>query len=391
MKKINLGTAMVLMACTAGATFVITLSISRTQFQRQYADIEAISDRYQRLEELDSKVRDTFYKEIPQEDVTDGILMGYMAGLGDKYSTYRSEKDLLTYEDNNVGVYTGIGISVQPNESGYVVIVDVTEGGSAEKAGIKVNDILVEVEGISAKESYQEAISQISGEAGTYVNLRIRKNDSGKEEKLSLMRVQLNEKTIHSQMLENHIGYIRITKFRSVTAEQFESARKNLLKEGAEGFIFDVRDNGGGVVSALEQMTDPLLPEGELAFAVSRDGSKQPLVVSDEKYMDMPYVVLMNGNSASSSELFACLLRDFANAKLVGEKSYGKGIMQTTFSLSSGGVTLTTATIETAVTPCYHGEGLMPDVESVLTENAETDTQLEDAVKTIQEMINTQS
>ena len=388
-KKISLGTVVSLMALTAAATFVITLSMSRKQFNQTVTEVDRLAEKYQRLDELDAKVREAFYQDVPEEDVLDGMLSGYVAGLGDKYSVYRSDRELSAYEDNNAGVYTGIGISVRPDEEGNVIIVGVTEGGSAEKAGIAEEDILLEVEGVSAKESYQEAISLINGEAGTSVQVRIKKHDTGKEQKLSLMRMKLGEVTVISEMLPDKIGYIRISKFRNVSPAQFETARQDLLKQGAKAFLFDVRDNGGGVVSALEKMVDPLLPEGELAFAVNRNGEKQPILTSDANCTEMPYAVLMNQNSASSSELFACVLRDYADAILVGEKSYGKGIMQTTFALSSGGLTITTSTIETGVTPCYHGVGLEPDVLSVYDPEQEEDNQIADAVDALKARMKT--
>ena len=387
-KQISPGTVLSLMALTAAATFTITLNMSRKAFNEKVTEVDRLADKYDRLNELDAVVRENFYREVPEEDVLDGILAGYVVGLGDRYSVYRSARELTDYEDTTAGVYTGIGITVMKNDSGDVEIVDLSPGGSAEQAGIKKGDLLIEVEGISVKENYTEAINKISGEVGTSVSLRVQEKDSGRQKKLSVKRVHIDEVTILSKMLENKIGFIRIDKFRSNTAAQFEEARQKLLKEGAKGFIFDVRQNGGGVLGALEQLADPLLPEGALAFSTTKDGTRETIITSDANYTDMPYAVLVDGGTASASELFACLLRDYSGAILVGEKTFGKGIMQATIPLSSGGVTLTTATYETGITPCYHEIGLEPDVLSVYDPEAETDTQLEAAQKALLSRMN---
>lgn len=388
MRKFSFGTVLSLLTLTAAATFVITLSVSERVFNRKITQVERLAEKYERLDELDAKIRDNFYREVPDDAVLEGMLAGYVSGLGDKYSVYRSNEAFTAYQDNTSGVYTGIGISIRQNEEGFAEIVDVTENSPAEKKGIESGDILLEVEGISLKASYQEAISLIAGEVGTSVKLRIRKSDSNTEKNLTLVRAQLDEITVQSAYLaDEQIGYIYISKFRSVSVSQFETARQDLLKQGAKAFIFDVRNNGGGVLSALERMTDPILPEGELAFSYDKDGNANPILTSDANFEQMPYVVLINGNTASAAELFACALRDYAEAVLVGEKTFGKGIMQSTFDLAGGGVTLTTATYSTGKTECYHEIGLEPDVPAALEPEAKEDYQLAAAIKTAVELM----
>lgn len=385
--KISLGTVCSLMALTAAATFVITLSLSRKQFNQQVSEIDRLSEKYGRLDELDAKVRAEYYKDVPEDAVLEGLLAGYVNGLGDRYSAYRGDTELYDFQDNNAGVYTGIGITVQRNDEGYAEVVGITAGGSAEKAGIEIGDTLIEIEGISVKESYKEAIEGIGGEIGTTVSLRIRKHGTNTEKKYSVVRAKIDEKTVYSEMLDDKIGYIAITKFRSVTPAQFDTARQELLAEGAKGFVFDVRNNGGGVVAALEQLADPILPEGDLAFAYYKNGDADTIIHSDANCELMPYAVLVNGSTASAAELFACLLRDYADAILVGTTTYGKGIMQTTFPLTNGGVTLTTATYSTGASPCYHEIGLKPDIEIELTETDTEDVQCSAAQKAIAEKI----
>lgn len=390
MIRISLGTVISLMTLTAAATFVITLSAGEKAFNKKITEIDRLADKYERLDELDAKVRETFYKDVPENDVMEGMLEGYVAGLGDRYSVYRSNEELTAYHDTTSGVYTGIGISISQNADGYAEIVDVTENGPAEKKGIEVGDLLLEVEGVSLKANYREAVDMIAGDVGTSVTLRIRKHDSDTEKKISVIRSQIDEITVQSAFLPDQIGYIYIGKFRTVTVSQFENARQELLKQGAKAFIFDVRNNGGGLLSALERMTDPLLPEGELAFSYDREGKASTILTSDAHFEKMPYVILVNGNTASASELFACVLRDYADAVLVGEKTFGKGIMQSTFDLSGGGVTLTTATYATGKTECYHEIGLEPDVLAVYDPDAEKDNQIQAAIDTAKDLISKQ-
>lgn len=376
MKKISIGLTVSLMALTAALTFTLTLSYARDTFNRKVSEVDRLSEKYQRLEELDATVKAEYYQDVSEDDVLDGILSGYVEGLGDRYSAYRSARELSSYEDTTAGVYVGIGVSLRRNDDGFCEIVSVNENGSAADEGIVAGDLLLEIENIPLSEHYEEAVAKIEGEADTKVLVKIQRAKTDTVEKLYLTRRQIDEITVESELLRNRIGYIKIKKFRTVTAAQFEEARQNLMTLGARAVIFDVRDNGGGVLSALETLADPLLPGGELAFAHDKAGNATPIIESDERFEEMPYAVLVNGNTASASELFACLLRDYSGAVLVGEKTFGKGIMQTTFPLSSGGVTLTTATYDTGVTPCYHGIGLEPDILAENDPASEEDTQL---------------
>ena len=385
--KISISFAVTVAALASAVTFILTLSFTRSQFNSRITEVDRLAEKYQRLDELDTMIEKEFYTEIPEDAVTDSMLAGYVRGLGDRYSIYRSEKDMGSFQDDNTGVYTGIGITIRCNTAKEAEIISMSENSPAEKAGLKVGDVIVEVEGITVADQYAEAVARLAGEVGTAVSMRVRQASGGRIAEFSVMRAKIDEITVYSEMLEQHIGYIRITGFRTVTVAQFQTAMHDMLTGGAEGIIFDVRENGGGLLSALEQMTDPILPEGELAFSYNRAGEAQPLLKSDAEHMDMPFAVLVNGNTASAAELFACLLRDYSGAKLIGEKTFGKGILQTTFALSSGGLTLTTATYSTGKTPCYHEIGLEPDVLSVPDENAESDVQLKAAEDTVRGMI----
>lgn len=379
-KKISLGLAISSMALVAALTFILTMSFSTKRFNQKVANIEQLSETYGKLEELAETVDAHFYKDADDSAVLDGIMKGYIHGLDDRYSNYMNAEDYTKSHESSAGTYTGIGITVTQTESGEARILEVAENSPAEENGLKADDLIVKVGDIIVAEQYQEALDHVVGEAGTRVYLTVRKADTGREQTLSIQRRVIDEITITYEMLEHNIGYIRITKFRTVTADQFHSALTELRKSGAKAILFDVRNNGGGLLSVLEEMVDPLLPEGDIAYAYYKSDEQKVIVHSDENMLELPFAVLMNGNTASAAELFACSLRDYADAILVGEKSYGKGIMQTTYPLSDGSaVTLTTATYATGKTPCYHEIGLEPDVLSVYDESAEEDNQLHDA------------
>lgn len=382
-KKVSLSFALSMAALVAALTFILTMAASTRIFNQKISEVDRLAEKYQRLEQLDAEVRQYYYTDIDENEIMNGILKGYVNGLGDPYSEYLTAEELSADHIENAGQYVGVGITVSPTENQEVEIIEVFEGGGAHDAGIVAGDIILQVDALPVSEDYDGALDAIVGEEGTYVKLTLRRADQT-EYTVSVERRKVDEPTIYYEMLENNMGYIRIKKFRTVSVEQFRNALNSLRADGAKGFIFDVRNNGGGMLDALEKILDPLLPEGEIAFSYDKDGNASPILKSDSEQLQMPFVVLTNPYTASAAELFACSLRDYADAILVGEKTYGKGIMQSTFSLSDGGgLTITTATYATGKTECYHGIGITPDVLSIYDAQSDTDSQLEDAKSTL--------
>lgn len=330
-------------------------------------------DKYGRLIELAAAVEEDYYTDVDEDAAMDGALKGYVDGLDDPYSQYMTAEEYESYQTNNSGVTVGIGVTVSETEDGYLQIVGVTEDSPAEAAGIEVDDEIIAVDGEDVAElGYEEAVNQVRGEEGTTVTITILREDTTFD--LEVTRQSIDVASCWGQMLDNNIGYIRISSFKENTPDQFEEIYEELLEEGAEGFIFDVRDDGGGLVSALEEILDPLLPEGEIAVATYKDGSTKTLVESDDESCDLPMVVLVNENTASAAELFTASLSDFNDATVVGVTTYGKGVMQVTEELPDGGaLTITTATYQTTVGECYHGVGITPDEEVEIDEAYDID------------------
>ena len=374
MKQIRLSTSVGITALLCALTFTGTI------FFMQYRD-RKLQEKYQRLSELDSFVQNNYYTEYDNDELINTMLKGYIAGLGDRYSQYMTPEEYNALQTREAGKTVGIGVTVIQNEEGYPLIMEVQKNSPAESAGLKPEDVILSVDGEDILTmDYEEAINRIKGEENTKVTLTIRHD--GEEKEVSIIRKSFDMITSGGEMLDGHIGYIYITNFRENTADQFLTVLNDLIGQGADALIFDVRDDGGGLLSALEKMLDPLLPEGEIATATYHGDKTETVLKSDAEELNLPIAILVNGNTASAAELFSASLRDFKQAKLVGTQTFGKGIMQITTPVKGGGgLTLTVATYQTTKSECYHGVGLTPDIIIEPDENSKTDVQLEAAKK----------
>lgn len=367
--------------CTGLLTFSLTYSVMKMQFYKNFKE-------YKLLAEAENIVNKNFFYESPdKEKLIDSAVGGYISGLDDKYSRYQSITETEERNDNHAGLRVGIGVTVTLTEEGYIEVVEVSSNSPASKAGIMQGDIITALDGNDVKETgYNESVNYIkNGEADTVIVITVDRN--GEKKDISVTREKIEIITASSEMIEGNLGHITITQFNDKTPAQVKECFDSCISDGAAGIIFDVRNNGGGLVTAVEGCLDPLLPEGDIAVAVYSDGKEEVIVKSDAEETDIPMVVLINENSASGAELFAASLRDFRGAELIGKTSYGKGIMQDTFNLSNGStVVLTVAEYKTTKSECYHGVGLVPDVEADMGDNG--DAQLDKAVETIKKKIN---
>ncbi|MBQ2264360.1 MAG: S41 family peptidase [Oscillospiraceae bacterium] len=390
-KQISLGLAISIAALAAAVTFIVTSFFSLRSFNEKVQAVKEKAEKYERLEVIDSYVRSNYYTELDEESLVNGMLKGYMSGLNDPYSNYMTPEEYQSLQEKESGRTVGIGVTVTMNEEGYIHIIEVQKGSPAEKAGLLKDDLVVAVNEQDVLEiGFDEAVTQVKGEEGTRAVLTIRRE--GKADRIyRITRETFDLITVDSKLLSGEIGYISISAFRENTPQQFHEAMETLTANGAKALIFDVRNNGGGLLNSLEEIVDPLLPEGEIATATYQDGTTETALYSDAQETDIPMAVLINGNSASAAELFAASLRDFKDAQLVGATSFGKGIMQVTTALEDGGgLTLTVATYQTTRSDCYHGVGLEPDVpveaapETEITAiDPDTDPQLAKAIEVL--------
>lgn len=379
-KKISLGLAVSLIVIASAVTFILTYLFSLQSFSKK-------TEKYNALQAVDSYVRENFYGDIDENNINDGILKGYISGLNDRYSRYLTADEFVDEKSENAGEMTGLGFTLEENENGYIRIAEVMPDSPVSETDIKPDDFIVAVNGADVLEmGFDKSIESMSGTDGEQITITVRRDGTDKD--YTLTRRHIDVVTVTGEMLENNVGYIKISGFKQNTSQQFSDILEKLKNDGAKGIIFDVRENGGGLLTSLEKCLDPLLPEGVIATAEYSDGHTETIVNSDETETNLPMVVLVNGHTASAAELFAASLKDFGKAELVGSQTYGKGVMQTTTELSNGGaVVLTIAEYKTSVSECYDGVGLTPDYK-VENENDDTDEQYVKAVEIINSKIN---
>ena len=307
-----------------------------------------------------------FYDDVDEEQLANGIYAGLFEGLDDKYTEYYTAAE---YEDLQISAtqnYYGIGAGLsQDKESMQVTITHVYEGTPAEAAGLLDGDVVVMVEDIEAVQTeLSDLVTHIRGEEGTTVHLQIYRE--GKEDFLEfdVARANIDLPTVEHRMLDEKIGYVHILEFGEPTVKQFEAARDELMAQGMQAMVLDVRDNPGGMITAVTGVLDDILPEGTVVYTQDKYGKRQDYTSDDQKQMNLPIAVLINGNSASASEILAGAIRDFDYGTLVGTTTFGKGIVQTILSLTDGdAIKLTTAKYFTPKGENIHGTGIDPDVE----------------------------
>ena len=348
-KKITLGLAISLIAIASAVTFILTSFFSLQSFNEKIVDVNEKAEKYENLEVLDNYVREQYFGDIDEKKLNSGILKGYVNGLEDKYSRYLTAEEYQEELTEDSGERVGLGITVAEDESGYMLITEILENSPLSDSDIKVNDIIVAINDIDVlKDGFDEAVNEMRGNEGTEVTITVRRG--GTDIKKTFTRTAIEVITVNGEMLDNYIGYIKVSGFKKNTPDQF--------------------------ISELEEL---------IANAVYSDEHEETIVYSDESELDLPMVVLVNGNTASAAELFAASLKDFEKAKLVGEQTYGKGVMQVTSKLDDGSaVVLTVAEYKTVKSECYDKIGITPDyiVESD-DENSNTDLQLNKAIEVI--------
>ena len=367
-KKISLGAALSLMFIITAVTFSITMVFSRQMFSNTVTNISEREAMYDKLSEIDSYVRANYYGTIDETYLNDYLSMGYIAGLSDRYAAYYSAEEYAKLQQENAGEIVGIGIRASKNESGFIQVNEVYPDSPAQEAGIQAGDLIVKVNDIDVTaDTYDTAISEIGGKAGTKLSMTVRSNNKDREIPEITRRVVVTP-TVYFRMIGT-AGYIQIVDFNENTYDQFKKAIEDLLNQGAASLIFDLRNNTGGLIDPAIKMLDMLLPEGTIATATYRDGSTEVLGTSDANCIDKPMVVLTNEYTASAAELFTQALRDYGVAKSVGTTTYGKGVMQVTHSLKDGSaIRITVAQYNPPKSDNYDGVGIKPDYEVTLTD-----------------------
>ena len=344
-----------------------------------------------KLSELDSLIESDYLGDVDEDALKEGLYKGYLEALGDPYSEYYDAEETAKFNENMSGEFSGIGVVMsQDQKSGLVTMVQIYKESPAAKAGLKEGDILFQVEGkdISGKK-LEEIVTEIKGEKGTEVEITVLRGTEGEKVTTSVVRDTIEVQTVEYEMMEDQIGYLAVSEFDSVTYEQYQTALKDLEAQGMKGLVIDLRNNPGGNLDIVCEMLDLILPKGLLVYTEDKNGEKQEYT-SDAAYeYDVPMTVLINGNSASASEIFAGAVQDYERADIVGTTSYGKGVVQSVYALKDGTcVKLTVAEYFTPKGRSINGKGIKPDVEveyEYNEEEPEADNQLERAVEVLKQ------
>lgn len=316
-----------------------------------------------KIEELLAYMDIYYYEDYDSEAVKNALLKGTLEGLGDPYSVYYSAEEYAKIRTSTAGNYHGIGVGLTQNaETMEVTVVKVYENTPAEEAGLRDGDQLLMVGDVEAASmELSLLVEKIRGEEGSKVHLLVHRASTGESLEFDVERRNVEISSVSSELLEGKIGYIQISEFHSNTAGQFEEQAAALREQGMEGLIVDLRGNPGGLITSVVQILDDILPEGMLVYTEDKFGNKNSYS-SDKACMDYPLVVLVDGGSASASEIFAGAIKDYEYGTLIGTTTFGKGIVQTIFPLESGdAVKVTTAKYFTPKGNNIHGVGITPN------------------------------
>ena len=380
-KKISLGLAISLAAVSIAVTFVITSFLTLRKYNRQIVDVNEKGKIYSSLQLLDAQTREKYYGDIDEQELNEGILTGYVNGLGDKFSRYLSKEEYISEKTDNSGESIGLGLTLAQDSSGYMRISDIISDSPAADEGLEINDMITFVGKLDVKKAgFDTSVEAMRGTEGSDITITVRRDGIDKE--YTLTRRAMEVKTVTGEMLSGYVGYIQITGFKENTPEQFIDILERLTSNGAENLILDLRDNKGELIEPMAKCIDPLLPEGVAAVAEYKDGHSETVIYSDESEIDIPMIVLVNENTASASEFFAAALHDAEKAEIIGVQTAGKGVLQETSELQNGSaVILTVAEIKTPSGGSFNNTGITPDY---IVENDGFDAQYNKALEIIQ-------
>ena len=346
-----------------------------------------------KLKVIKDKINSEYVGNVDENALQEYAIKGYVAGLNDIYSEYFTKDEMTDFSNETIGTYVGIGVTMtKDSEKNQIVVYGVTPNSPAEEAGIKVNDIIIKVDGNDCTgDDFETIPNKILGQEGTKVSVTVLRD--GKELTFDMKRRKIVNQTITSELLDDNIGYIYLSSFEDNTYEQFKSAYDDLISKGAKSLIVDLRNNGGGIVKEATDIGDLFTDKGKVLLIESDKDKKEIKTYSkQDKTINMNVVLLVNEYSASASEILAGILKDdVENATIVGTKTYGKGVIQSLYTLSDGsGLKLTT---DEYFTP-NHNEinkiGITPDeiVEGYKFSgklDKENDTQLKKAIELLKQ------
>ena len=349
-----------------------------------------------KLNEIEGYIDRSFIDSVSNDTLSEGLYRGMVEALDDPYATYYTPEEWVKMQEDTTGVYYGIGAYLTLDEKYmYPRITGVIPGSGAEAAGIKENDYIMEVEGEDIyDQDLESVVARIRGDEGTSVHLTIARGEEGARELLEfdVERHRVETPTVEWEMMEDDIGYIGIARFEAVTVDQFAEALAEVKGKGAKGIVLDLRSNPGGSLPAAVAIAGMMLPKGTVVYTMDRYGNRQDFTSSGNNELQIPMVVLVNGNSASASEILAGAIKDYNKGTLVGTTTFGKGIVQQIFELEDeSALKITVSHYYTPNGNDIHGVGIEPDVEVEFDwdeyDKNETDNQKEKAIEVLKDMM----
>ena len=349
----------------------------------------------QKLNYLESLIDEEYLDEKDEDSLREGLYAGLMSGLNDPYSVYYTAEQYKELNTSNEGSYVGIGAVLQKDEDGGAQIVQLYEGGSGEQAGLKKGDVLKAIDGEDVTEKETADIAAMIKESDKdSVTLTVQRAEQKETLDIKVEIRDVEIQTVSHEMLNDETGYIRISEFSEVTSNQYKKAFEDLQDKGMKKLVVDLRDNPGGLLTAVCDVLRQILPEGLIVYTEDKNGKKEEEKCDGKSELAMPLAVLVNGGSASASEIFAGAVKDYGIGTIVGTTTYGKGVVQTIQPLSDGSaVKITIAKYFTPKGNDINKKGIAPDVEAELSEDStdwtelthEEDTQLQAALKEIRQ------
>ena len=343
-----------------------------------------------KLTQIDMYAGHCYIEDYGIETAADYAAMGYVGSLEDDYARYFSAQAQADHENYTAGKRLGIGVTIAKEpDSGKTVIVYVNRESSAGKAGVQKGDVLIKCDGKSVADNSLDEINEyITAEGEKQTVITVKRGDEMLD--FTVKTADFIADSVNWRVYGEN-GIINITGFDDTTKAQFDSALADLRNQKVSGYIIDLRNNGGGTVDSCTAILDEVLPKGDICRVKYRDGNIKVLAKSDDKMDSTPLCVLVNGVSASASEIFACAVRDFDRGAIIGEKTFGKGIMQTTYTLSDkSAVKFTVAYVVDKNGETYHKKGIEPDISAVVSDELKAryyfltddeDTQIQAAVE----------
>ena len=396
-RKYNIYKTIMIIVLTAFITFIITALVGYNYVTKGdgakllVRETSSNQDLIVQLEKYKSIIDEFYLGEVNEEDLKEGAIKGYIEGLGDPYTEYISKEEMKEYMEDTLGNYVGIGIyMLLDEENGKIKVLAPMKGSPAETVGIKSGDIIETVDGEEyTKDEMSEVANKIKGKEGTTVKIGIKRGEENLEFEVTRQNIKVNP--VEGKILENNIGYIQFASFDETTYEDFKAKYEELKNQGITSLIIDLRNNGGGLVDQATDIADLFVEKDTpLLYEVDKDGNEEVIKAENDVTINISTIILTNENTASASEILAGALKDLGKAKIVGTKTYGKGIIQQIIPLSDGsGIKITTEEYQTPNRNKIHEVGIEPDeivelpetVTNVLEILEDQDTQLQKAIE----------